>query len=394
MTTPNGPILFNNSTGSDSQASGLGPATAIYGSNASLNGSIVDVSADISFININPGDLIYCDTSTGRKFSVIMMVDATTFEIYTDDSWPTESGVSWAIGGKRATFDNASSRRLFAEDTIFMCRVQTETDQALTSPLGGNGAIVKVIATGTSHKVITISGVGNAMFHGGWFRLQNFKLEALDNNPLLFSDATSGTTVLRCQDCVVGHPTNSFSTICSSSSGSRISFLSGTVVQNIGNGGNLHSRDKLAITEIDGTLMKDCGKIDKWSDRNGTPSTYSVFIGTGSNNLIYQRYLNWYSYGCVYYKWGNMLTGSAYSNITLRSCIVHTVVNPIGSTSFGGGFINSYEYNRTGTLVYSPYINELATIPEEPFSDAVNQDFNINTKQIGGAILRSNKITL
>ena len=392
MTVPNGPILFNSSTGNDSTASGLGPSVAVVGSSAELDGTAtVDVSYDgMDLSGISAGDLLYCSTSSGRQFSVIASVDAMSETITTDDAWPSESGVAWAVGGKRASFDTISSRRLFAEDTIFMCRVESETDQALTSSLGASGAAVRVSATGPSHKVLTISGVGNAMFHGGWFRLQNFRLEALDNNPLLESDSTSGTTVLRCQDCVVGHPTNTFSTICSSSSGSRISFLKGTVVQNIGSGGNLHARDKLEITEIDGTLVRDCGIIDKWGSRVVTPSSFSVFIGNGGS-AIYQRYLNWSSFSCVYYNWGNMLTASSYSHITLHSCLVHTVVNPIASTSFGGSLINSYQHNRTGTLVYSPYINELSTLVSDPCVDVASEDFNLNSS---ATELRENKISL
>ena len=38
MTAPNGPILFNNSTGSDTTASGLGAAN-VYGTGASTTGA-------------------------------------------------------------------------------------------------------------------------------------------------------------------------------------------------------------------------------------------------------------------------------------------------------------------------------------------------------------------
>lgn len=381
MTTPNGPVLFNSATGSDSLASGLGPSVAYTGSNASLNGQVVDVSADVSSLNnVQSGDLLYCDTSTGRKFSIISLVDATTFEIYTDDSWPTESGVSWAVGGKRASFDNTSSRRIFGEDSFFMSRVQTETDQALTSPLGFAEAATRIEATGPDQKLLTISGVGNAMFRGGFFRLQNFKLQSLDSNELLYSDsgdANIGTTALKCQACTVGDPVNSFSTVCSSPGGSRVSFLAGTIVQNIGSGGNLHSRDKLEITELDGMLLRDCGRIDKYGSRTLTNSTYCIFIGTGSN-IAYQRYMYWDSYGCVYYNYGSVITASSYASITFQNCLFHTIQNPIHSTSFNGDFINSYEFNRTGSLVYSPPVNQLTTLDENPCVDPASEDFNVD----------------
>ena len=211
MTAPNGPILFNSSTGSDSQASGLGPAIAIYGSNASLNGSIVDVSADISFININPGDLIYCDTSTGRKFSVVMMVDATTLEIYTDDSWPTESGVAWAVGGKRATFDSVGSRNLFAYSAGFI--FETETNQSITSAISCPNTNGNHEFRGTAGSIRTITQTSDARnFEGGnnnasVITLRNLKLENSNASKTLAWGFAARRKVY-CYDCVFGDATN------------------------------------------------------------------------------------------------------------------------------------------------------------------------------------------
>lgn len=391
MTAPNGPILFNNSTGSDTQSSGLGPSTALYGAGASTTAASAVVTG-INTTGVSAGDLLWVQSSSDRQFSIIASVDSST-QVTCDDVFAnTESGRTWACGGKRATFEDASSRRIFAEDVIFMCRVETETDQALTSALGRSGATVKIKATGPDRKTMTISGVGNTMFRGGWFRLQNFKLEALDNNDISYndsSDATVGTTVLRFQDCVVGDPTNSFSQICNSPSGGRVSFLQGTVVQNISLGGLIAPRDKLAVSEIDGTLMKECGKFDRYGDRTGFGITYSIFIGTGSNSVVYQRYLGWNSYKSIYYNLGNVVTGSAYS-ANFYGDLFHTISNP-SAANFYGMLLNSYQYNRTGSVVYSnllPELNELTTLSEDPCENASMQDFNINR---GGAVLRANK---
>ncbi len=117
MTAPNGPILFNSSTGSDSTASGLGPASAVVGSSAELDGTAtVDVSYDgMDLSSISAGDLLFCDTTSGRKFSVIASVDALSETITTDDAWPTESGVAWAVGGKRQYLFSSNYRAEFAD---------------------------------------------------------------------------------------------------------------------------------------------------------------------------------------------------------------------------------------------------------------------------------------
>lgn len=383
MTTPNGPIKFNSATGgSDTAASGLGPETALTGAGASTTASSA-VVAGISTTGVSAGDLLFVQSSSGRQFSVIASVDSPT-QVTCDDTFAnTESGRNWAIGGKRATFDDASSRRIFGEDSFFMCRVQTETDQALTSPLGFNGAVTRVEATGPDQKLLTISGAGNAMFRGGFFRMQNFKLQALDSNELLYSDNSDsdiGITTLKCQACTVGDPTNSFSTVNSSPSSSRVSFLAGTVVQNISDANNrLHTQDRLSITELDGTLVRDCGQIRLFGNRDSIRSTYCIFVGTGSNSLVSQRYLSWVSYGSIYYNWANALTGSHLTVIAV-GCLFHTIQNPTNRSGFQTHIINSFQFNRTGTLfsATAPIPNELTTLSDDPCLDAANLDFNMS----------------
>lgn len=137
MTLARSYIVFNASTGSDSAASGLGPSTAVIGSSAELDGSsTVDLSYDgVDLSGISVGDLLFCETTSGRKFSIISAVDTINETITTDDVWGTESGVSWAVGGKRATFDHASSRALFANGVANYSVIYTETNQTLTSAI-------------------------------------------------------------------------------------------------------------------------------------------------------------------------------------------------------------------------------------------------------------------
>lgn len=112
MTALNSAILFNSTSGSDTAASGVGPATAVTGSGASTTASSAVVTG-ISTTGVSSGDLLFVQSSSGRKFSVIASVDSST-QVTCDDVFAnTESGRSWAIGGKRATLGNADSRKLF-----------------------------------------------------------------------------------------------------------------------------------------------------------------------------------------------------------------------------------------------------------------------------------------
>lgn len=103
-------ITYNSSTGSDTAASGSGPATAITGTNATNGtGNVVnlDGSPDLSGVAVN--DVIWISVSGAtRNLSRITAVDNTLKTVTTEDTF-TLTGNSWAIGGKRQTFINNTS---------------------------------------------------------------------------------------------------------------------------------------------------------------------------------------------------------------------------------------------------------------------------------------------
>ena len=123
MTALRAAIVFNNSTGSDTAASGLGPATAITGTaaahtNGSANTTItLTNSPDLS--GVQTGDLLWLKTASGRQYSPIASADNTAKTVTVDSSFNIASGsaVNYAIGGKRATLDHADSRTLLTDLT-------------------------------------------------------------------------------------------------------------------------------------------------------------------------------------------------------------------------------------------------------------------------------------
>ena len=118
-------IQYNNSSGSDTAASGAGPATAITGSNAySGDGAgggtqtVINLSGDtpdLSGVATDGSAAIYLATSSGDRhlFQITAVddgADTVTVEIAPDNSIDTGSEVSWAIGGKRKTLDNDTTQ--------------------------------------------------------------------------------------------------------------------------------------------------------------------------------------------------------------------------------------------------------------------------------------------
>lgn len=153
MTTLNGLIIFNASTGSDSAASGCGPATALTGTGAATTGASAVVTG-ISTTGVTAGDLLWVLSSSGRQFSVIASVDSAT-QVTCDDVFDnTESGRTWAIGGKRATFDDVNSRHIF-DDAPRDSIIKTETDQTLTSTITKTSTTYYIVC---GNATITASG--------------------------------------------------------------------------------------------------------------------------------------------------------------------------------------------------------------------------------------------
>lgn len=165
-------IVFNASTGSDTAASGAGPSTAVTGTGASLNATTaVDLSADspdLSGVATDGTACLWVQTSSGRQFSKITAVDNSTKIVTVETAYSvTESSRTWAIGGKRATWDNSNSRRLFA-DYLALWTIETETDQTITSALVPSASLAGpdyvTVRGSTAHKIITQSGSGAALF--------------------------------------------------------------------------------------------------------------------------------------------------------------------------------------------------------------------------------------
>ena len=106
-------LTYNSSTGSDTAASGAGPATAITGSNATNgSGNVVnlDGSPDLSGVL---GDAVFWSNTSGsnRKLSRIISVDDTSKTVTTEDLLVLSGGKSWAIGGKRLGPTASASRQ-------------------------------------------------------------------------------------------------------------------------------------------------------------------------------------------------------------------------------------------------------------------------------------------
>src|SRR3990167_3467215 len=118
-------ILFNSSTGSDTQASGAGPATALFGTtDASTDGAGTTITltagTDLSGVATDGSAVIFLNDSTAgaRNFGKIIAVNDGADTVTVSDAFGLSlSGKSWAIGGKRLTLAGTTSLKLVSNNS-------------------------------------------------------------------------------------------------------------------------------------------------------------------------------------------------------------------------------------------------------------------------------------
>jgi hypothetical protein len=404
MTTPNGPIVFNSTDGSDTAASGLGPSVALTGNGASTTGSSAVVTG-ISTTGVTAGDLLWVQSSSGRQFSIIASVDSST-QVTCDDVFAnTESGRTWAIGGKRATWDNADSRQSFTDSQGWT--FETETDQTLTShiacpPLSGTHTI-----QGANNALRTITQTADD---------DNFRGNINNNSIMIFrhlklenSNASKtnayGLGMRRrfyCFDCVFGDPVNQLKH-GQVRRGDYPNFtMERCIIQNCTDAGLDWG---YYIVVLKSCLFRNNATYGfKMSQ---TPHTIvdCIFENNGTSGILVNigAPRNIHILGCIFY--GNASHGmdkvaaSYFSEGSLvRGCIFannggYAVnANVTGDWVFDG---NVYYNNTLGISNQShvPGPNDI-TLSSDPFVDAANGDFNLNTSNAGGRTLRAANYTI
>lgn len=218
-------ILFNSGTGSDTAASGAGPGTALTGTGASLSASTsVDLSADspdLSGVATDGSAVLWVKTSSGKQYGKITAVNNGTKIVTVANAYSvTESGKTWAIGGKRATLDHADSRILLTTSTGALAgwTIQLEDNQSIGS------AIVGATSGDTTSGAIVIRGASEGIVLTQTANAQHF-LSTGAGNPTLWTfenlvfknsngtktsayglSANSGTFTFR--RCILGDPSN------------------------------------------------------------------------------------------------------------------------------------------------------------------------------------------
>lgn len=408
MTAPNGSIVFNNSTGSDTQASGLGPANAVYGTGASTTGASAVVTG-IDTTGVTAGDLLWVESSSGRQFSIIASVDSST-QVTCDDNFDnTESGRTWAIGGKRSGLSGTT--QIWADvpssDMWELELEYTGTNYTISSTIYFSQ---KVSVTGTGGRpIIEMTADSTAMFRANlrilYSKLKNLKFintASVKSVCILCYDPGPNVELI---DCVFGEPNNSFTTHISKAGLTSVSILGkNTIFTNstshaISHGGALHlTFDKCIIKNSGGNgwnmghnnmslNFKDCQIIN-----NSGYGIYWHYIYAGTSFNMTNCIVSGNGSDGIYF--------TGVSETIMRGCIIANNggyglrANTANTRDLDYMTYNAFYANSSGNLSNITLDSTNINLTADPFVNAANGDFNINTSNGGGAALRSTSYDL
>lgn len=264
-------FVFNSGTGSDTAASGAGPGdgiisgSAISGTNASFSGSVVTLDGSPDLSAFTTDWVLFLDTTTGRKFFSLSAADNGAKTVTCNNAPAgTATGLTWVIGGKRATWDHATSRLLWGTtNSINRATFATETDQTLSSSIAVNdGTYPTYCWKGIGTKpTITFTANGRGFDNAtGTFKLKNLKLvnsNATKTNAYCLHNAQAGMVA---EDCIIGDSTNFWNRgVNITNTSSHTHLIDCTIDSCSGIGFYYAGSSGLLQTVITGCVIKLCG---------------------------------------------------------------------------------------------------------------------------------------
>ena len=208
-------ILIDSGTGSDTAASGAGPDTALSGTSASYSGSVVtlDGSPDLSGVATDGSHVLWLQTSSGRQFFTINATDDGADTVTLDDAPAgTASGLTWGIGGKRASlFSNSDSVLLVinggsngdaypgwamefqsGHTESFSSTIDTKRNSDTT----GGQISIRTASGAATRPILTYTGSSKAFIGrgNGWY-YHGFDIKVTGTATNIFDTASSFTTI-------------------------------------------------------------------------------------------------------------------------------------------------------------------------------------------------------
>lgn len=420
MTALTNPIVFNNSTGSDTLSSGSGPATAINDSTTSQTATtdgtaVVQIAGSPDLSGISAGDLLFVNTPSGRKYSPVASVDNTAKTITVDDNLAAGSGLGWAVGGKLSGILGTNAARFWSDDHTAGWEYEIEYTGtnydfgAARWDLTANGAI-KITGTGAQKPTVY------TQFH-------------INASSLLVFSATSGDCIIKNMRFERDGTSGAYNNMVAQFNGGRDYYIHNCEFAQVGNQYQTHG-GVIYNTNTNQYRMKCIGCLFEgmsyWAflKNSGTSAMSTIFayntirdcIGSGVQVYGYQgraviaynliesatggNGINVNSGADNSFIVGNIVNNTGGHGINIDSGVDHLVMHNIVSNNASGHGINlasgdaylsgNAGYNNaSGNLSSGLSDPEFITLTADPYVNAATEDFSINTAANGGALLRA-----
>lgn len=402
-------LVYNASTGSDTAASGAGPATAVTGSSAAHTGGSASTtitltnSPDLSGVATDGSAVLYLATTSGtRHLTKITAADNGAKTVTVEDSFTIASGsaVNYAIGGKRKTI-KADTSLLDPVDykTSWVATFEDGTydiPSEVTMPAGGTSGYIKIAAATGAAPIFDVSynGIGINPNDRNWFEGLSFTVSAgTKTSSSAFKQATSGTAI-RC--VIKGCTIDGFNDGIFSNYDWLEYTIIDTVIKNCLSSGVRATGDKLHLT-MHGCRITNCVSGIILSYGYGDLVMRSCLIDNNSTDGVNFKdtgYLLDLS-GCVFYANGDGLDVSGATASPQRWVVVDCIFAE--NTAYGirgpanGDLLfalcNYNAYYTTGTAATLNITAGSAdvTLTADPFTNKAGGDFSLNATAGGGA---------
>lgn len=277
-------ILIDSATGSDTLASGAGPSTALTGSSASTSSDgltvTLDGSPDLTDVATDGSHVIFLSDATAgnRNFGKITAKDDTAKTVTVSNAFGTSlSGLSWAIGGKRASLLGTTSAKLLEKNsaagdampgwTIRMSSGHSETRAStITLRRGGDYTDGLIIVEGESGAatlpLLTFSNNGNAIACAAGLAniaLRRFELQNTNATKTASVGIATSTSAVCIKEIKIANSTNKFWKGITSSASSLLDISSCCVENTANNGIQLDNLSGSGDFHIRNSRIASCG---------------------------------------------------------------------------------------------------------------------------------------
>lgn len=415
-------LIYNATSGSDTAASGAGPATAVTGTAAAHTGGVSSTtitltnSPDLSGVATDGSAVIWInDTAGNRHLSKITAVDDGADTVTVEDSFNIAVGSAkdYAIGAKRKTLENDTSNKDWADGKpgwTWEFEAGTYTLTATAVWVGGdlaNGATIVKAASGASPVFEVSTNIDIFTSDASSIlELRNLKLQTTGTGggtaDGLFLANNATYRLVNCTLDTTGSTTGG-SAILANASAAQIFALNCDFIADK-HGFHLNSGRYSGI--FLGCRFHGCGQngVNHVSNTTNYGLLFEecVFDGNASAGVAYTQVMDRTSVqfrNCVFHN--NTGDGLAVGNTVLNK-LANVVIDNCTFTDNGGYGINGA--TNIDSVVFADYnafrgntsgarnnisagANDIA-LTADPYVDAAGGDFERNDTSGGGALLK------